>query len=147
MAKERQEDTRRSRPVPAFGLLRHYGMAMSNRDVPARPFAALLFLLALAAGWPGVARGDDADEPQAGAAEAKPADDQPAAEGFAPDDQDAAALGAGSHGPTICARLDELMGKGLSYAERGKTAETRAALHCPPASPATQAAEGTQGGQ
>lgn len=120
---------------------------MSNRDVSARAFAALLFALALAAGWPVVARGDDADEPPAGAAQAKSVDDQPATEGFAPGDQDAAALGAASHSQAVCARLDELMGKGLSYAERGKTAETRAALHCPPASPATQAAEGARSGQ
>ena len=48
---------------------------------------------------------------------------------------------ARAHGLTVGARLGELMGKGLSYAERSKTAETRAALHCPPASRATQSAE------
>jgi hypothetical protein len=44
----------------------------------------------------------------------------------------------------MCARLDGLMAKGLSYAERGKTAQTRAALHCPPTLRATQAAEGSR---
>jgi hypothetical protein len=74
-------------------------------------------------------------------------DDKPAAaEGFAPDEQETAAPTAAAvrHNQAMCARLDDLMGKGLSYAERGKTAETRAALHCPPTSHATQAAEGTR---
>ncbi|HEX7967891.1 MAG TPA: hypothetical protein VF502_06705 [Stellaceae bacterium] len=48
---------------------------------------------------------------------------------------------ASAHQAALCARLDDLMKQGLSYAERGKTAETRAALHCPPMSSATQAAE------
>jgi hypothetical protein len=41
----------------------------------------------------------------------------------------------------MCARLDDLMAKSLSPAERGKATETRGALHCPPPSRATQAAE------
>jgi hypothetical protein len=120
---------------------------MSN-PMPTRALLALLFALALAAAWPRAARAEEADQPEAGATEST--DDRPAAEGFAPEEQEAAAAaGAGqARSQALCGRLDDLMAKGLSYAERGKTAETRAALHCPPAvSRATQAAEGSRTGR
>lgn len=114
---------------------------MSNPSEPARAFLGLLFALALAAAWPSVARAEEADQPEVGAAEST--DDKPSSEGFAPAEQAAAAEGT-EHSRTqaMCARLGDLMTKGLSYAERGKTEETRASLHCPPTSRATQAAEG-----
>ncbi|HWG80338.1 MAG TPA: hypothetical protein VN681_11220 [Stellaceae bacterium] len=117
---------------------------MINRYVPDRAFLALLFSVALAA-WPATGRAAAADQPDAGSTDTDTTDDKPAAEGFAPDEQETAAPSAAAalHNQAMCARLDELMGKGLSYAERGKAAETRAALHCPPASHATQAAETT----
>lgn len=117
---------------------------MINRNVPNRAFLALLFSLALAA-WPAAARAAAADHPEADTTDTDATDDKPAAaEGFAPDEQETAAPAAAAlHDQAMCSRLDELMGKGLSYAERGKAAETRAALHCPPASHATQAAEST----
>ena len=114
---------------------------MINRRVPNRAFLALLFSLALA-GWPAAGRAAATDQPEAATADTDSSDDKPAAaEGFAPDAQESAA--AAVHSQAMCARLDDLMGKGLSYAERGKAAETRAALHCPPTAHATQAAEGT----
>lgn len=114
---------------------------MSNPSGPARAFLVLLFALAVAAAWPRVARAEEADQPEAGATEST--DDKPSTEGFAPAEQAAAAAGTEhSRSQAMCARLDDLMTKGLSYAERGKTAETRASLHCPPTSRATQAAEG-----
>ena len=117
---------------------------MINRRVPNRAFLALLFSLALA-GWPVAGRAAATDQPEAGAADTDSSDDKPAAaEGFAPDAQETAAPAAAAvPNQAMCARLDDLMGKGLSYAERGKAAETRAALHCPPTAHATQAAEGT----
>ncbi|HEX9489525.1 MAG TPA: hypothetical protein VF930_04510 [Stellaceae bacterium] len=115
---------------------------MSNPNMPTRPLPALLFALALAAAWPMAARAEEAEQPEAGATGTESTDDKPAVEGFAPAAEEAAAPTA--HGEALCARLDDLMTKGLSYAERGKTAETRAALHCPPASRATQAAETPQ---
>ena len=118
---------------------------MSNPDVPPRALVALLFVVALAASWPGAAPAEDADQSEAGVTGSASTDDKASAEGFAPEEQEEAAAGA-DHAPnrTMCARLDGLMAKGLSYAERGKTAETRAALHCPPTSRATQAAEGSR---
>jgi hypothetical protein len=118
---------------------------MSNPNMPSRALVALLFAVALAAGWPGAARAEEADQPEAGAMGTESTDDKASAEGFAPEEQEEAAAGA-DHAPnrTMCARLDGLMAKGLSYAERGKTAETRAALHCPPTLRATQAAEGSR---
>ena len=118
---------------------------MINRYVPTRAFLALLFSLALGA-WPVAGRAAAADQPEAGTADTDSTDDKPAAaEGFAPDEQETAAPAAtaASRNQAMCSRLDELMGKGLSYAERGKAAETRAALHCPPTSHTTQAAETT----
>ena len=117
---------------------------MINRHVLGRTFLALLVALALAAAWPVAGRAEEADQPEAGTASTDSTDDKPAAEGFAPDEQETAAptAAAALHNQAVCTRLDDLMGKGLSYAERGKTAETRAALHCPPTSHATQAAEG-----
>jgi hypothetical protein len=118
---------------------------MTNRHVSNRAFLPLLFSLALAA-WPVAGRAAAADQPEAGTTDADATDDKPAAaEGFAPDEQETGAptAAAASHNQAMCSRLDELMGKGLSYAERGKAAETRAALHCPPTSHATQAAEST----
>jgi hypothetical protein len=114
---------------------------MSNPNVPGRAFFALLFSLALAA--PVAGRAAAADQPEAGTTDTDATDDKPAAEGFAPDEQETAAptAAAAPHNQAMCSRLDELMGEGLSYAERGKAAETRAALHCPPTSNATQAAE------
>jgi hypothetical protein len=123
---------------------------MSNYDVPGRAFIALLFALAQATAWPVAARAEEADQPEAGTADTDSTDDKPAAaEGFAPDEQETAAptAAAAPRNQAMCARLDDLMGKGLSYAERGKAAETRAALHCPPASKATQAAEGDRSGR
>jgi hypothetical protein len=119
---------------------------MSNPNMPARSFFALLFALALAAVWPMAARAVEAEQPEAGATETESTDDKPSTEGFAPEADEAAAptVDARSHDQAMCARLDDLMTKGLSYAERGKTAETRAALHCPPASRTTQAAETPQ---
>lgn len=119
---------------------------MSNHKAPARAFLSLLFALALAGAWPLVVRAEEADQPEAGAGESDAADDKPSTEGFAPEAQETAAAPGAARGRTqvMCARLDDLMGKGLSYAERGKTAETRAALHCPPTSTATQAAEGVR---
>ena len=118
---------------------------MINQHVPGRAFLALLFSLALAA-WPVAGRAAEADQPEAGTADADATDDKPAAaEGFAPDEQETAApTAAATRNQAMCARLDGLMATGLSYAERGKAAETRAALHCPPTSHATQAAEGTR---
>ena len=115
---------------------------MLNRHVPDRAFLALVFSLVLAA-WPLAGRAAEVDQPQAGTTDTDATDDKPAAEGFAPDEQETAApsAAAAQHTQAMCSRLDDLMGKGLSYAERGKTAETRAALHCPPTSRATQAAE------
>src|SRR5258708_3670632 len=84
----------------------------------------------------------EGEQPEAGATGTESTDDKLAVEGCAPAAEEAAAPTA--HGEALCARLDDLMTKGLSYAERGKTAETRAALHCPPASRATQAAETPQ---
>jgi hypothetical protein len=115
---------------------------MSNRSVPARTFLALVFAAALVALWSGSGRAEDAEAPEAGAAESS--DDKPAAaEGFAPEAEDAAPASAEAraHGQAMCARLGELMAKGLSYAERTKTAQTRAALHCPATAAATQSAE------
>jgi hypothetical protein len=125
--------------------MRHRKAVMSNPSAPARAFLVLLFALALAAAWPRVARAEEADQPEAGATETESTADKPSAEGFAPAEQAAAAAGT-EHSRTqaMCARLDDLMTKGLSYAERGKTAETRASLHCPPISRATQAAEGAR---
>lgn len=117
---------------------------MSNRHVPGRAFLALLFSLTLAA-WPVAGRAAAPDQPEAGTPDST--DDKPAgAEGFAPDEQETAApiAAAAPRNLAMCSRLDDLMGKGLSYAERGKAAETRAALHCPPTSHATQAAESTR---
>jgi hypothetical protein len=119
---------------------------MSNRHVPHLVFLALLFALALVVAWPVAGRAEEANQPGAGTADSDSADDKPAAsEGFAPDERETAAPSAAAipHNQAMCARLDDLMGKGLSYAERGKAADTRAALHCPPASKATQAAEGS----
>ncbi|HKW52674.1 MAG TPA: hypothetical protein VJO12_03220 [Stellaceae bacterium] len=118
---------------------------MSNPNVPGRALLALLLAVALAAAWPVTARAAEADQPEAGTADTESTDDKPAAEGFAPDEQETAAPTAAAvpHNQAMCARLDDLMGQGLSYAERGKAAETRAALHCPPAPKATQAAEGS----
>jgi len=116
---------------------------MINRCVPDRAFLALLFSLAVAA-WPVAGRAAEVEQPEPGAANTDSSDDKPAAaEGFAPDEAETAApsAAAAQHNQAMCARLDDLMGKGLSYAERGKAAETRAALHCPPTSHATQAAE------
>ena len=120
---------------------------MINHHVFNRAFLALVFSLALAV-WPLAGRAAEADQPDAGTSEAsdtEATDDKPAAEGFAPDEQETAAPSAAvaQHSQAMCSRLDDLMGKGLSYAERGKAAETRAALHCPPTSHATQAAETT----
>lgn len=118
---------------------------MINHRVPNRTLLALLFSLALAA-WPVAGRSTEADQPEAAAADTGASDDKPAAaEGFAPDEPETAAptAAAALHNQAMCNRLDDLMGKGLSYAERGKAVETRAALHCPPAAHATQAAEGT----
>jgi hypothetical protein len=122
---------------------------MSNPNGPARAFLVVLFALALAAAWPMVARAEEANQPEAGASEAESTDDKPSAEGFAPEEQAAAAASGTEHSRTqaMCARLDDLMSKGLSYAERGKTAETRAALNCPPTSRSTQAAEGSPTGR
>jgi hypothetical protein len=120
---------------------------MINRHAPGgRAFLALLFSLALTA-WPAAGRAAAADQPDTGAADTDSTDDKPAAaEGFAPDEQETAAPAAAAslHNQAMCARLDDLIGKGLSFAERGKAAETRAALHCPPTSHTTQAAEGTR---
>lgn len=119
---------------------------MNNRHVPGLAFLALLFSLALAA-WPVAGRAAAADQPEASATDTDSTDDKPAgAEGFAPDEQETAApiAAAAPRNLVMCSRLDDLMGKGLSYAERGKAAETRAALHCPPTSHATQAAESTR---
>lgn len=118
---------------------------MINRHVPDRAFLALLLSLALTA-WPLAGRAAAADQPEAGIT-TDSTDDKPAgAEGFAPDEQETAApiAAAAPRNLAMCSRLDDLMGKGLSYAERGKAAETRAALHCPPTSHGTQAAESTR---
>ncbi len=119
---------------------------MSNPNLPARALLALLLALALAAAWPVAAHAEEAEQPEAGATETESTDDKPSAEGFASEEEEGAAPTADArlHSQALCARLDNLMAKGLSYAERGKTAETRAALHCPPASRATQAAENPQ---
>ena len=112
---------------------------MSNRSVPGRSFLALLFAFALVALWSWSGR---AEEAEVGATELT--DDKPAAaEGFAPEAEEAAppAAEASARGQAMCARLGELMAKGLSYAERTKTAQTRAALHCPATAAATQSAE------
>jgi hypothetical protein len=127
--------------------MRHWKAAMSNHNVPCRAFLAFSFAVALATAWPVPGWAEEANQPDAGTTETDSTDDKPAAaEGFAPDEQETAAPTAAAvrHNQAMCARLDDLMGKGLSYAERGKTAETRAALHCPPTSHATQAAEGTR---
>ena len=119
---------------------------MINHCVPGRAFLALLFAVALATAWPMAGWAEEANQPEAGTADTDSIDDKPAAaEGFAPDEQETAAPTAAAvpRNQAMCARLDDLMGKGLSYAERGKAAETRAALHCPSPSRATQAAEGT----
>jgi len=122
---------------------------MSNPSAPARVLPALLFALALAAAWPIAVRAEEAEQPQAGATETESADGKPSAEGFASEEEETAAptAEARAHSQALCARLDDLMTKGLSYAERGKTAQTRAALHCPPASRATQSAEGSGPGR
>ena len=122
---------------------------MSNPNVPPRAFVALLFAVALAAGGPGAARAEDADQPEAGATGTASTDDKASAEGFAPEEREEPAATAAdqARGRALCARLDDLMAKGLSYAERDKTAQTRAALHCPPTLRATQAAEGSPTGK
>ena len=121
---------------------------MSNLKLPARALLAVSFAAGLAVAWPTPARAAEADQPEAGAADTASTDDKPAVEGFAPEEHEAAAWGtAHSHTQAMCARLDDLMGKGLSYAERGKAGETRAQLHCPPTSKATQAAEGSRTGR
>ena len=118
---------------------------MINHHAPNRAFLALAFSLALAT-WPLAGRAAAADQPDAGTSDTDATDDKPAAEGFAPDEQETATptAAAAQHNQAMCSRLDDLMGKGLSYAERGKAAETRAALHCAPTSHATQAAETTR---
>jgi hypothetical protein len=112
---------------------------MSNPNV-VRACLAFLFALSLAAAWPAATHAEEADQPEAGTAE--PSDEKASTEGFAPDEEAAAPTAdARSRNQAMCARLDDLMAKSLSPAERGKATETRGALHCPPPSRATQAAE------
>ena len=113
---------------------------MSNPNVPGRACLAVFFALGLAAAWPTATRAEEADQPEAGTAE--PSDEKTTTEGYAPEEEAAAPTAdVRARNQAMCARLDDLMAKSLSAAERGKATETRTTLHCPPPSRATQAAE------
>ncbi len=74
------------------------------------------------------------------------AQDRPGAEVALPDGAGGEAVpaptsSASAHRAALCARLGELAQRSRSPAERGKAAQTQAALHCPARAP-IQAAEG-----